>query len=104
MIFPAARLYALDRDRDESGVSGTGRVAYAFNLPTGVLVVWDAEKVTLDWRPDMAAVVAIHSHNGATRITPLDDPADWDRATVLLREVIHRALDTYVEASRILLP
>lgn len=102
MIDPAARLYALDRDRDESGVSGTGRVAYAFALTTGVLMVWDSDKGTVDWRPDMAAVQAIHGHNGATRITQLGDPADWDHARRLLRSVIHQALDTFAEASRVL--
>ena len=87
--------YALDRDVDLSGVSSTGRVAYVIASPTGVVVVWNGEWGTLDWRPTMAAVEAIHGHNGATRITPLaDQPDERDRARSMFLERAHPATET----------
>jgi hypothetical protein len=74
--FPRSRprYWAVDRLQDVSGVSGSGRVAYAleFAQPQGVLLVWDTlMATTVDWRPDMKTLVAIHGHNGATEFTDL---------------------------------
>lgn len=89
----ALRFFALDRDVDVSGVSSSGRVAYAIQLPAGVLLVWDTFATTGipatgDWRPNMRAVDLIHGHGGKTRITPLDNdcPAQ-QRAVELFRLV-----------------
>lgn len=93
------RFYALDRDEDISGISGSGRIAYAIDIAGehGVLLVWDTNWVTVDWRPDMTVLEAIHGHNGATRITPLEpgvDEAAIERARDLLRQVRGRAAST----------
>lgn len=64
-----ARLFVLHRDRDISGVSGTGVVA------DGVL--WPDGTVTVRWRGSRPSTVhwnglddaeAVHGHGGATRI------------------------------------
>lgn len=69
------RRFHLVRDRDISGVSGTGTVA------DGVL--FDDGKVVTRWRAAIAQtcvwerledVEAIHGHGGATRIVWVDDP------------------------------
>lgn len=68
------RLFHLQRDRDVSGVSGTGRVA------DGVL--WPDGTVTIRWRGDRPSTVhwdaladaeAVHGHGGATRIVWADE-------------------------------
>lgn len=79
-----ATVYVLERDQDKSGISGTGRVAYAIEMRSGVLLVWDTEWVTIDWRPDMAVLEAIHGHQGATRIVPVEADSEQRRRAMLL--------------------
>jgi hypothetical protein len=93
--------YALDRDTDVSGVSDTGRVAYALDFGKGVLLVWDTQWATVDWRRDMATLEQIHGHGGLTRVTPLtgDEGADGRaRADELLRAVHQQAAATFAIA------
>lgn len=90
-------MWALDRDRDVSGVSGPGRIAYALEAPdaSGVLLAWDTEWVTIDWRPSMQVLEQIHGHNGATRITDVSgEPEARERALTLLRSVVGPASTT----------
>ena len=71
------RIYALMRDEDESGVSGTGHVAWAVRFPSGLTVV--------HFRPEIgpkvssAAVyqsfedaVKCHGHGGKTRFVEVE--------------------------------
>lgn len=91
-------MWALDRDQDVSGVSGPGRIAYALEAPdaSGVLLVWDTDWVTVDWRPSMRVLEQIHGHNGATRITDVsDEPEARERALTLLRSVVGPASKTF---------
>lgn len=71
----AARVFRLQRDRDISGVSGTGIVADGCQWPDGT--------VTIRWRGDRPSTVnwdsiehaeAVHGHGGATRIVMADTP------------------------------
>lgn len=96
IIETAPRYWALDRLRDVSDVSGTGRVAYAYEFPSqGVLLVWATNWVTVDWRPDVETVRAIHGHDGATVLTELSgDPQARARADELLTAVLTRAMWT----------
>ena len=69
-----ARRFELHRDTDVSGVSGTGVVAEGAQFTDGPAVVrWivGEHRSTVVW-PDVAAVEAIHGHNGATRIVWID--------------------------------
>ncbi len=70
----APRRFVLVRDRDVTGVSGTGTVADG--------VAWSDGAAALRWRgrwrstgvyASMADLEAIHGHEGATRIEWLDD-------------------------------
>lgn len=65
--------FVLQRDVDETGVSGTGMVAEG--------VQFSDDTCALRWRSGLAStavygsiddVVAIHGHNGATRVTFVD--------------------------------
>jgi hypothetical protein len=69
--------FVLQRDEDETGISGTGLVCEGVEFPDGTVamhwlvgeyrstVVWDAAQ-------GMEAVEAIHGHNGRTRVVWLD--------------------------------
>lgn len=93
--------FALDRDTDMSGISGTGRVAYAYLLDSGVLMLWDTVSVALDkntggieWLPDLAMLAAIHCYGGKTRLTQLDRPDEEDWRAVARAEELLRAAFT----------
>lgn len=72
----APRRFALVRDQDVTGVSGTGTVADG--------VVWPDGTVTIRWRGHRASTVQwariedaidVHGHGGATRFEWLDEEA-----------------------------
>lgn len=73
------RTFHLQRDEDETGISGTGRVAEGVEFSDGTVVVrWivGEHHSTVVW-PDMESVAAIHGHGGKTKIIREDaDPAD----------------------------
>lgn len=69
----APRRFDLVRDVDETGISGTGHVAEG--------VQWTDESVTLRWHGEHSSVahwrnldhaLAVHGHNGLTRVEWLD--------------------------------
>ena len=69
-------LFALHRTEDESGVSGTGTVAYGvrFPEPNGrVVLAWVADKhdyTSAAVYGSMEAIETIHGHGGRTNIVP----------------------------------
>ncbi|MFI7125949.1 hypothetical protein ACIBQ1_09665 [Nonomuraea sp. NPDC050153] len=65
----ASTLFALVRDVDVSGVSGTGVVADGVIWPDGsVSVRWRGEHPSIVFWRSVESVKVIHGHNGATRI------------------------------------
>lgn len=63
------QVFTLERDEDETGISGVGTVADGVIFPDG--------RVVLCWRGDISSIVihnniqnvdAIHGHGGKTRI------------------------------------
>lgn len=70
------RRFWLQRDVDESGISGTGVVAEGVEFSDGrVALRWMAHpdtRSTVVW-DDIAAAERIHGHNGTTRIVWVDD-------------------------------
>lgn len=71
-----ARRFRLCRRHDVSGVSGTGHPAEGIEFSDGSVVLrWTgAHPATSVW-PDIAAVEAIHGHDGATVIEWIDKPS-----------------------------
>lgn len=66
---PAPRLFALVRDEDETGVSGTGHVADGVQFANGKCVVcWRTATSSIAVYDSIAAVEVIHGHGGKTRI------------------------------------
>lgn len=71
------RRFHLQRDEDESGISGVGIVAEG-------IVFWDGH-AALRWRSDKTSTAlyssatdleAIHGHGGKTRIVWIDEPPE----------------------------
>lgn len=75
------RRFALVRDHDVSGVSGTGHVADGVLWPDGTASVrWRGEHPsTVHWDRGWDSVQHIHGHGGHTRILWIDpDPDSYD--------------------------
>lgn len=65
------RVFTLERDVDETGISGVGTVAEGIEFSDGVVCLrwlseWPSSVVHYD--RGMASVEAVHGHNGKTRI------------------------------------
>lgn len=70
-------LFQLQRDEDESGVSGTGVVAEGIKFTNGVCVVnWTTPHRSLGIFDSVADLVAIHGHGGKTRVVFFDTTKD----------------------------
>jgi hypothetical protein len=71
---PGPRLFRLQRDRDVSGVSGTGHVADGVRWPDGTVTIrWRGDRPsTVHW-DQLADAEAVHGHQGATRIVWADE-------------------------------
>lgn len=65
--------FELHRDRDVSGVSGTGVIADGVYFPDGLTIVrWRGRwPSTVIW-PSMEGLLAVNGHDGATRVVWLD--------------------------------
>ena len=69
------RMFRMVRDEDVTGISGLGIVAEGIEFSDGRIVLrWcvGEYRSTVNW-DDIAAVEAIHGHNGKTRI-------EWDQS------------------------
>jgi len=63
------KIFYLNRTEDESGVSGTGRVAQGFIFDNGkVCVTWLSEHPSVTIYDNIGDVRAIHGHAGKTEI------------------------------------
>jgi hypothetical protein len=68
------RTFILQRNEDETGISGTGIVAEGIEFSDGLVSLhWIVGKhrSTVVW-PSMEAVEAIHGHGGKTVIVPIE--------------------------------
>ena len=61
------KIFYLKREEDESGISGTGRVAQGFVFDNGkVAVTWLSEHPSVTIYDNIGEVHAIHGHGGKT--------------------------------------
>lgn len=69
-----ARLFALQRVEDETGVSGTGIVAEGVQFSDGTVAMrWRSHIRSTVFYESIKACEAIHGHGGRTRIVFLDE-------------------------------
>ena len=63
------KIFYLKREEDESGISGTGRVAQGFVFDNGkVAVTWLSEHPSVTIYDSIGEVHAIHGHGGKTEV------------------------------------
>ncbi len=63
--------FYLERDEDETGVSGTGRIAHGVMFDDGrVSMRWLTEHASTTHYDNLLDVWRIHSHGGKTRLVP----------------------------------
>ena len=63
------KIFYLNRVEDESGISGTGRVAQGFIFDNGkVAVTWLSEHPSVTVYDNIGEVRAIHGHGGKTEV------------------------------------
>ncbi|MNJ90177.1 hypothetical protein D3C87_77710 [compost metagenome] len=66
--------FYLQRNEDESGVSGTGIVVTGVEFPSGQVVIeWTASPVkSITFYPNIEAMISVHSHGGKTVLKWID--------------------------------
>lgn len=71
------RAFVLNRDVDDSGVSGTGVVAWGCEFPDGTCVLrWASQHRSTAVYGSLADLETIHGHGGHTRVVFDGDIAD----------------------------
>ena len=72
-----AKTFYLNRVEDESGVSGTGRIAQGIVFDNGrVAMTWLSEHPSTTVYDSIGEVKAIHGHDGKTKV---EMEPDWKR-------------------------
>lgn len=67
------RRFYLWRDVDETGISGTGMIAFGVEFPDGTVVTqWNSEISQVSVWKSMEEVIAIHGHGGSTKVHWID--------------------------------
>lgn len=70
------RVFHFERDVDETGISGTGRVAEGVEFSDGTIALrWLSEHTSTAVYASINDVVHIHGHQGKTRIV-------WEEAMI----------------------
>lgn len=66
--------FYLQRNEDESGVSGTGIVVTGVEFPSGQIAIeWSASPVkSVTIYPNVEAMISVHSHGGKTLLKWID--------------------------------
>ena len=93
------KVFYLNRVEDESGISGTGRVAQGFIFDNGkVAVTWLSEHPSVTVYDNIGEVHAIHGHGGKTEV--IMEP-DFKRAFGELKSFIDNFTLEEIVASKI---
>lgn len=79
---PTPRRFVLVRDKDISGISGTGKVASGCVFPDGSAVLhWNTKVFSTTVFQDIKELEKLHGHDGATRIEFVEDPKGFQPKT-----------------------
>ena len=82
------KIFYLNRTEDESGVSGTGRIAQGFIFDNGkVCLTWLSEHPSVTIYDNIGEVHAIHGHQGKTE--DVMEP-DYKRAFIELKSFVDK--------------
>lgn len=82
-----AKLFYLQRTEDESGISGTGRIAQGVIFDNGkVALTWLSEHPSVAMYDNIGDVRVIHGHEGKTEVVM---EQDWKRSFQELKSALH---------------
>ena len=80
------KIFYLNRTEDESGISGTGRVAQGFVFDNGkVAVTWLSEHPSVTIYDNIGEIHAVHGHGGKTTV---EFEPDYKRAVGEMKSFI----------------
>ena len=87
------RRFILCRDIDHTGVSGTGVIASGVEFDDGTAVMrWRGETCSTSIWTSIADLLAVHGHDGATRLRWVDDafpsPGELEEAAAVVDETV----------------
>ena len=68
------RRFTLEREVDETGISGQGTVVEGFEFDGGIWLRWLTSLTSICWYASAEHVEAIHGHGGKTRLVWSDEP------------------------------
>ena len=84
------KTFYLNRTEDESGVSGTGKVAQGVIFDNGkVALTWLGEHSTVTIFEDIEEVTTIHGHGGKTKVVI---EYNWKKAFLKLRKSLKKII------------
>lgn len=82
-----AKLFYLQRTEDESGISGTGKIAQGVIFDNGkVALTWLSEHPSVAMYDNIGDVRVIHGHEGKTEVVM---EQDWKRSFNELKSALH---------------
>ena len=71
--------FYLNREIDETGISGTGKVAEGCIFSNGwCALTWLSAHTSVVFYPSIEDVEHIHGHGGKTRIVIIDNADSWE--------------------------
>lgn len=71
------RRFYLQRDEDESGISGTGRVVDGVQFNDGTVVIrWNSKTASTSFYNSMKEMEFLHGHDGKTKVVWIDSILD----------------------------
>lgn len=83
-----AKLFYLHRAEDDSGISGTGRIAQGVIFDNGkVALTWLSEHPSVAMYDNIGDVRAIHGHEGKTEVIM---ETDWKRSFNELKSALNQ--------------
>ena len=83
-----AKLFYLQRTTDESGISGTGKIAQGVIFDNGrVALTWLSEHPSVSMYDNIGDVRIIHGHEGKTEIAM---EQDWKRSFNELKSAVNQ--------------
>lgn len=83
-----AKIFYLKRVEDESGISGTGRIAQGIIFDNGkVALTWLSEHPSVAMYDNIGDVRSIHGHEGKTEVSM---ETDWKRSFNELKSALNQ--------------
>lgn len=71
------RRFYLQRDEDESGISGTGRVVDGVQFNDGTVVIrWNSNTASTSFYNNMKEMEFLHGHDGKSKVVWIDSILD----------------------------